>query len=153
MTVTSDLVVERTFAAPPTRVFAAWSDPELLRRWWAAAPGWATPEVEVDLRVGGRYRLSMRDPEAPAPYTVVGEYLEIDPPRRLVYTWAWETPGAPDGDAVSTVSVDFEEAEGGTRVVLTHRGLADADSVERHDHGWRAVLANLDATVIADGGR
>ena len=84
------LRMERRFEAAPEDVFDAWTNPEVLRRWWAAAPGWETPSAEVDLRAGGRYRLTMRDPEAGAEHTVGGEYVEVRRPDRLTYTWAWE---------------------------------------------------------------
>ena len=71
----------------------------VLRRWWAAGPDWGTPLAEVDLRPGGRYRLSMREPGG-AVHTVGGEYLEVRRPERLVYTWAWEDePGDESGGA------------------------------------------------------
>ena len=139
-----ELTIEHTFAAPRSRVFDAWSNPEVLLRWWGAGPDWTSPAVEVDLRPGGRYRLSMTDPRTRAEYTVGGEYLEVARPERLVYTWAWETPGSPTGDLTTLVTVEFHEAPGDrTTVVLTHTGFADADQRDRHDEGWRACLANL----------
>ncbi len=60
-------VIIRTIDAPRERVFQAWTDPTHLLRWWAAEPGWATPIAEVDLRVGGRYRLGMQNPEQELP--------------------------------------------------------------------------------------
>ena len=91
----AELRLTRRFNAPRERVFDAWTDPELLRRWWAAGPDWDTPEAEVDLRPGGRYRLSMRNPQSGDVHTVGGEYTEISRPARLAYTWQWEDmPGA-----------------------------------------------------------
>ena len=88
------LRLERVFDAPPERVYAAWTDPALLRRWWAAEPGWTTPEATTDVRVGGAYRLSMQGTDGIL-RTVAGEYLEVDPPRRLVYTWKWVSHAIP----------------------------------------------------------
>ena len=86
-----DVALELThrFAAPREEVFDAWTNPEVLKRWWAAAPTWSTPLAEIDLREGGRYRLSMRT-DVGEVHTVGGEYREIRPPERLAYTWAWE---------------------------------------------------------------
>lgn len=75
MTGAQTLTIERTFAAPKERVFEAWSNPEVLRRWWGAGPDWTSSAVEIELRPGGRYRLSMTDPGAAAEYIVGGEYL------------------------------------------------------------------------------
>lgn len=138
------LRLERSFDAPRERVFAAWTDPELLRRWWAAGPDWDTPDAQVDLRVGGRYRLSMRNPESGDVHTVAGEYAEIAPPERLVYTWAWEGMG---GD--SRVEVEFLAEGERTTVVVTHTGLADDTDRHNHAHGWNACLDNLAARVLS----
>jgi uncharacterized protein YndB with AHSA1/START domain len=138
------LRLERTFHAPREAVFDAWTNPEVLRRWWAAGTGWSTPVAEVDLRVGGRYRLSMRDPAASGAYTVVGEYLEVRRPERLAYTWTWEgEPAEQAGSENTVVTVEFAERDGRTTVVVTHRGFATADVSGQHDHGWSACLDNL----------
>ena len=145
----TELRLERTFDAPRERVFDAWTNPEVLRRWWAAAPDWETPAAEVDLRAGGRYRLTMRDPEAGAEHTVGGEYVEVRRPDRLTYTWAWEPePGGPDMGPPSRVTVDFVADGGGTRVELTHSGLVTEQSRAQHEHGWNACLDNLASRVL-----
>lgn len=145
------LTMERTFAASRERVFAAWSDPEVMRRWWGAGPDWTSPWVEIDLRPGGRYRLAMTDPGADAEYTVGGEYVEVVPPERLVYTWAWETPGSPTGDLQTLVTVEFIDAGGATTVRLTHTGFTDAHGRDRHATGWELCMDNL-ATRVFPGG-
>jgi uncharacterized protein YndB with AHSA1/START domain len=140
------LRLERTFDAPREEVFAAWTSPEVLRRWWAAAPGWECTTAEVDLRVGGRYRLAMRESPEAAPYAVGGEYLEVDPPERLVYTWTWEgDPESQRGSRDSVVTVRFLPAGSGTTVELVHEGFATPDVRDRHAHGWMGVLDNLAA--------
>jgi uncharacterized protein YndB with AHSA1/START domain len=145
----SDLHLERTFAAPPRAVFDAWTNPEVLRRWWAASPEWHDSLAEVDLRPGGRYRLSMHDAGRGATYTVTGEYHEVEAPERLVYTWTWE--GDPDemaGSAGTLVTVRFVPEGDQTRVVLDHTGFATDEVVAKHDDGWSACLDNLHARVL-----
>jgi uncharacterized protein YndB with AHSA1/START domain len=116
-------VIEHVFAASRECVFEAWVSPEVLRRWWGAGPDWTSPAVEIDLRPGGRSRLSVQDPSGTV-RTVGGRYVEVDPPCGLVYTWAWEQPHAVEGEDETLVTVDFHERAGGeTRVVLTHSGL------------------------------
>jgi uncharacterized protein YndB with AHSA1/START domain len=129
------LEVRRTFSAPPARVFEAWTTPEEVKLW--AAPGpLDVPVAEVDLRVGGGYRIHMRDPDGKE-HRVVGTYREVDPPRRLVYTWSWETdPTAGD----SLVTVEFHDRRGATEVVLRHEGLPDAAKRDRHEVGWTGCL-------------
>jgi uncharacterized protein YndB with AHSA1/START domain len=140
--------LERTFEARARDVFDAWTNPEVLRRWWAANPAWRTPVADVDLRVGGAYRLSMEDPEAGTVHTVRGEYQEVRPPERLVYSWCWEEGEGRTGH-VSTVTVDFVEEGERTRVVLEHSGLESPESREQHGHGWRGCLETLATRIFA----
>lgn len=143
------LRMERVLDAPPERIFAAWTDPNLLRRWWAAEPDWTTPEARTDVRVGGQYRLSMRGTDG-AVRSVAGEYLEVDPPRRLVYTWAWEShPDSASTGEITVVAVDFVREGSATRVVLEQRGFADEAGRDSHDRGWQGCLDNLERRVIA----
>jgi uncharacterized protein YndB with AHSA1/START domain len=143
VTSTTDLRLERTFDAPRERVFDAWTNPEVLRRWWAAGPDYEGVAAEVDLRVGGSLRLTMRAPDGQT-HTGGGEYLEIDEPNRLVYSWRWE-----DGEGtVSNVAVDFIEADRGTTVVLNHTGLPTENSRDQHVHGWKECLDNLGRRVL-----
>lgn len=144
------LRLERTFAAPVEQVFDAWTNPEVLRRWWAAAPTWTSPGCEIDLRVGGRYRLSMQDDQRGDVHVVGGEFREIDRPNRLVYTWCWEGSDALHPGHVSLVRVDFEPAPAGTVVRLEHGGLASEESIARHTRGWNGTLDNLARRVFDD---
>ena len=77
--------IERTFDASAEDVFDAWTNPEVIERWFRPARGWKKPSAEVDLRVGGMVRVVMRDPTG-APVEASGEYTEIDRPNRLAYT-------------------------------------------------------------------
>jgi uncharacterized protein YndB with AHSA1/START domain len=144
------LRLQRVFDAPPERVYAAWTDPALLHRWWAAEPGWTTPEATTDVRVGGAYRLSMQGTDGIL-RTVVGEYLEVDPPRRLVYTWKWVShAGPPPTDGVTIVSVDFIPEGSATRVVLEQRDHDDVAARDSHGRGWRGCLDSLER-LLASG--
>ena len=122
---TATLSLERSFDAPRDAVCAAWTDPEVLRRWWAAGPDWDTPVAEVDLRVGGGYRLAMHDPGS-------------DDTSRT------SSPGS----AGSVVTVVFRDDGPRTTVQLTHTGFADAAAVARHEHGWQAVMDSLERRVL-----
>ena len=81
--------VRHTFAAQRERVFRAWTDPQVLKRWWCP-PGWAPGEMQIDLRVGGAYRIGMRRLRSDAAVYVNGRFLEVNRPERLVYTWRWQ---------------------------------------------------------------
>jgi uncharacterized protein YndB with AHSA1/START domain len=142
------LRLERAFDAPAEDVFDAWTNPEVLRRWWAVSPAGRTPVAEVDLRVGGAYRLSMEDPEAGTLHTVRGKYREVRRPERLVYTWAWEEGGDGPTGHESTVTVEFLGEGERTTVVLEHSGLESPESRDRHIHGWDACLEMLRARLF-----
>jgi len=138
--------IERTFTARVDVVFEAWTSAELLRRWYPPGADWDTPVAEVDLRVGGRLRIVMRSPDGEE-FGGGGEYREITPPTRLVFTWAWDRPDVSAG--VQLVEVDFtEHADGTTTVVMTNRGLVDEQSRESHREGWEESFDNL-ARVVA----
>jgi len=143
------LRLERTFAATPEEVFDAWTNPEVLTRWWAAQPSWTSPGCEVDLRVGGRYALRMRDDEGRV-YAVGGEYREVNRPRRLVYTWCWEGTDGPHPGHVSLVTVEFRAGAAGTTVVLEHDELASEESRAGHESGWTGALENLARRIFDD---
>src|SRR4051794_27315130 len=115
--VTSDttLRIERTFRAPAQKVFEAWTSEEVMRRWWHAEREWETPEASVDLRVGGAVRVVMRNPRTGAEYGGGGRYTEIDPPRRLAFTWLWD-----DNATRTLIELDLEEHDGVTTVRFTH---------------------------------
>jgi uncharacterized protein YndB with AHSA1/START domain len=134
--------VQRTYDASAQAVFEAWTNVEVIRRWWHAGDAsWETTRAEVDLRVGGRLLVTMRTPDG-TEHTGSGEYVEVRPPERLAFTWTWagseDSPGAG-----SLVEVEFAEEDGATTVVLTHSGLAGEESAQSHSRGWDEVLANL----------
>jgi uncharacterized protein YndB with AHSA1/START domain len=144
---TAELRVERTFDASREAVFEAWTSPEVMRRWFAAEHDWATPRAEVDLRTGGRVTVSMSEAGGEPVHTFRGEYLEVTPPERLVFTVEWQGEDA-DG-VVGTVTVEFREVGDRTTVVLTHTGLASEQSRHDHEDGWTNCLDNLEARVIS----
>ena len=140
------LRIERVFAAPIKDTFDAWTNVDALRRWWPAGPGWDTPVAEVDVRVGGRLRLVMRDPQG-REFGGEGRYLTIDRPDRLVFTWRWDS--AAFGARQQLIEVSFtDNGDRTTTVLLTNTGLTDAD-LQDHREGWDASFDNLDAVLAA----
>jgi len=100
-------------------------------------------KADVDLRVGGRYHLSMRD-ERGALHGVVGVYTEVAPAERLGFTWTWENePSVMRGSEGSLVDVVLREAPDGTRLALTHTGLGGKLVKDMHEEGWNALLTRL----------
>lgn len=130
------------FDAPRDVVFAAWTEPERLEQWWG--PGlFETVFAEVDLRPGGRYELLLE----PGSMRLVGEFREVTPPRRLVYTWRW-VEGVPD-TRESLVTVEFREDGERTEVVLVQDNFVGPGPVDMYDEGWRSGLDKLRAFLRA----
>ena len=135
--------IERTFNAPARAVFEAWTSVEVLKRWWRAEQHWETPVVKVDVRVGGVFRVVMRDPADGKRYGGGGEFVEIDAPARLVFTWTWDDrPHEPQ-----LIDVTFAETNGITTVVLVNSGLPDEQTRREHRAGWQTSLDNLERVL------
>jgi uncharacterized protein YndB with AHSA1/START domain len=153
------LTLSRTFKAAPERVWRAWTDTEEAMQWFGPH-GMRCEVTEHDVRVGGRYRFSFPAPP-PEPgaeperevsadgksYTVFGEYTEVDPPRRLAFTWAWDSPGW--AGKRSNVTVELEPENGGTKLTMTHTDLLDEEAARSHGEGWGASMDRLAAHVDA----
>jgi uncharacterized protein YndB with AHSA1/START domain len=138
------LRMERTFNATAQAVFDAWTSTEVLRRWWPAGPDWDTPVAEVDVRVGGKLRLVMRNPDGQE-FGGSGEFIEITQPQRLVFTWRWD-----GSEGSQLVEVEFSERpDGTTTVVLTNTGLRDEESRRSHEQGWQASFDNLERVLAS----
>ncbi len=132
------LTLNRRYGAPREAVFRASTDAQVLKQWFAPGDDFSVSEVETDVRVGGRYRIVMRSTDGEA-HRVGGVYREIEAPRRLVFTWAWES--TPERE--SLVTVELKETGGGTELVLTHEAFVDADARDKHREGWDGCLARL----------
>jgi uncharacterized protein YndB with AHSA1/START domain len=139
-----ELRVERLIAAPPDKVYAYWTEPERLVRWWGPE-GYTIPDQSLDVRHGGTWRTTMLSPDG-GRYTVSGIYRELVPPRRLVFTWGWEDADGKRGDETE-VTVTFEAAPGGTRLVLRQRSFEDRKTRDDHQRGWESSLDCLVAEI------
>jgi uncharacterized protein YndB with AHSA1/START domain len=136
------LRIERTFAAPAEDVFDAWTSPEVMRRWFHCAPDWATPEAEVDLRVGGKVRVVMRRPDG-TEARARGEYTLIDRPHRLVMTWTFDD--APSNEQL--IELVFSESEGSTTVLMVNSGISTDERRKAQDWGWHGCLDELERVL------
>lgn len=128
-----------TFEAPPDRVFDAWTTSEALARWMRPYD-MAVASAEADLRIGGYFRMALRGREGEV--VIFGEYLEVEPPRRLRFTW--QSPVTFGRPTIVTLAISgrgIDEAE--TLLELTHERLHDDLSVERHEAAWRELFAKL----------
>jgi uncharacterized protein YndB with AHSA1/START domain len=140
--------VTRELPAPRDEVYRAWTEPDLFARWFTP-PGNASVTAELDVRPGGRYRITLERTELiPGRSFIVGSYKEVAPPERLVFTWGWEEPPPVEGlEALetldSTVTVQFRDLDGSTEVSITHERLDTAELREFHRWGWNTILDQL----------
>jgi uncharacterized protein YndB with AHSA1/START domain len=134
------LRIERSFDAPVERVFGAWTNEAVLRRWLHGMSGWETPTAEVDLRVGGRIRIVMRDPSDGTEAGATGEYRVVEPPRRLVFTWVWDD----QVDQPQLVELEFFERDGRTTVLMTNSAIPTEVRLKDQERGWLVCYDNLE---------
>ena len=138
------LVIRRIYAAPPETVFRAWTTPATLQQF--LGPGDTVAEnIRVDLRTGGAYRIDMRFASGDV-WTVGGVYREVQPPRKLVMTWRWQEDNPAD-EFDTLLTLEFNPADGGTELVLTHAQLASNEQRERHGEGWNQILDTLQGVL------
>jgi uncharacterized protein YndB with AHSA1/START domain len=136
------LALEIFIAAPRERIFQALTDPKQAAQWWGQGEKFNFSHFEMDVRVSGQWSCSGTSVTMGADISVHGEFLEIDPPRRLAYTWSssWMP-------AVTTVLWELDALDNGTRLKLTHTGFADAEQAKSHSIGWSLVLGWLQGFV------
>lgn len=133
----AELTVTHRYGLPPERVFDAWLDPKTARRFLFTTPTGTMVRAEVDAQVGGRFVFVDRRPDM-GEVLHEGEYLEIDRPRRLVFTFA-----VPQFDpAVTRVTLDLVPVDGGCELTLTHEGVPPEWRAQTRE-GWTMILAQL----------
>lgn len=137
-----ELVSEIAIAAPPERVFQALTDPAQVLKWWGHKGFYETKEFQADLRPKGKWRTAGIGGQA-GTFEVTGEYLEIDPPRVLSYTWvaSWT------GDVQTTVRWELEPTKDGTLVRIRHMGFAAHPEIANNYKGWPNLLGWLRALL------
>jgi uncharacterized protein YndB with AHSA1/START domain len=144
--------VTRELPAPREEVFRAWTEPDLFTRWFTP-PGNSSVTADLDVRPGGNYRITLeRTQLVPGVSYIVGHYLEVDPPERLVFTWGWEEPppipGIRDLESLdSQVTVLFRDRGASTEVSITHERLDTSELRAFHSWGWETTLAQLAAVA------
>ena len=145
------LRMTRTFDATPERVFAAWTNPDHFGEWFGPV-GMKTVQCDIDAKVGGAWKLMGegenipgRDHTGRVRPTVSGKYLEIEPPTRLVFTWAWHEKddfASPRGQE-SIVTIQFKPAGERTEMVFTQAVFKEEQALAAHNRGWTESFDKL----------
>ena len=133
------LTLQRHYPVAPEKVWRAWTDPEAVKRWWGPGPGEPVSLAELDVRVGGRFRIVFGGPDGKM-HECAGVYQEVVPNRKLVFTWHWpnSTP-----ERISVVTIEFHASPTGTDLVFNHEQLFDEKGRDDHKRGWSGTLDKL----------
>lgn len=138
------LRITRIYPVAPEKVWKAWTDPQALIQWFGPGECGSVTLAELDLSVGGRYRIVFHTPDG-EDHDVSGVYQEVVENQRLVFSWAWKsTP-----ERVSRVSVDLRRVDGGTEMAFVHDRFFDQEARNNHERGWLPTFAKLEAHLSA----
>jgi uncharacterized protein YndB with AHSA1/START domain len=138
MPITPSLTLKRRIGASPEKVYAAWTDPAQIARWWGPEQA-ETLSAALDARVGGRFHIVFRTPDGEE-HDVSGTYREVVPSERLVFTWMWRTMP----ERQSLVTVTLKRDGDGTLLTLQHEQFFDEAARDRHRSGWTGTLDKLE---------
>jgi uncharacterized protein YndB with AHSA1/START domain len=136
--------IERTFDASAEDVFDAWTSEEVIRRWFKPASGWREPSAEVDLRVGGKVRVVMRDPDG-EPVGAGGEYTLIERPHRLAFTWTFDD----DPSNQQMIELEFTERDGATTVLFVNSDISEAERRDAQYEGWSTCFDEIERVLAS----
>lgn len=137
----TSLELKRFINAPRDRVYAAWTDAAQMKQWFGPE-NVRTREIVADTRVGGTFRWDLTSPEG-EDVTMLGEYRELVPGRKIVFTWQWQDDAEWENH-VSIVTVELSDRDGGTELRLIHEKLPSEASRGRHNEGWSSLLDKLE---------
>ena len=134
------LTLTRSYPVAPEKVWRAWTEPEAVKKWWGPVGNDPVSVAELDVRVGGRFRIVFGGPGG-RDHEVQGIYREVVPNRKLVFTWTWpnSTP-----ERASLVTIEFKTVGRGTELVFLHEGHYDETVRDNHKKGWSETFAKLE---------
>lgn len=139
-----ELRITRRYGVDAAKVWRAWTEPQALSQWFGPGEPNSVTLAEIDLRPGGRYRIRFHTPDGEQ-HEVSGAYEEVEPLRRLVFSWAWRsTP-----ERVSRVSIALRTVDGGTELDFRHERFFDQAARDNHLRGWTGTFDKLDAWIAA----
>ena len=136
----------RKYPVAPEKVWRAWTDPQAVKQWWGPGPGEPVAVAELDVRVGGRFRIVFGGAKG-TDHEVRGTYLEVVANRKLVFTWSWPrtTP-----ERESQVTIVFRAVDSGTELDFRHEQLFDEAVRDNHRRGWTESFAKLETYLLED---
>lgn len=135
---TVEVIINKEINAPAAKVYQAWTQPELVKQWFAPGNNIAL-DAQVDLQEGKEYLFAIHDPDNNSDHIVSGTYEEIIPNKKLVFNWMWK-----DGVDRTRVTVELSETSTNTTLLtLTHTGFSQQEFADKHTSGWNACLDSM----------
>ena len=131
--------ITRYYPVAADKVWRAWTDPQALSQWFGPGKTQVPTEAEIDLRVGGHYRIAFSGHDGEM-HEALGHYQEVEPYSRLVFTWSWKTMP----ERVSRVSITLTPVAGGTQLLFVHDRFFNEQGRINHERGWPEFFASLD---------
>lgn len=144
----NELRLTRRYPVAPEQVWRAWTDPQALSAWFGPGEPRSVLIAQLDVRPGGRYRIRFRTPDGEQ-HEVGGVYELVEPPRHLVFSWAWHTTP----ERVSRVSMQLHPVPGGTELEFLHEGFFGPAARDNHRRGWTETFAKLERWLSSGPGR
>ena len=144
------LTLKRIFSAPIDRVFEAWTSASVLANWFGPVD-FKVKTAEIDLKIGGKYLIILQPPEEGEVIKHFGEYIEIMPLKKLVFTWVLENQackGSIKQCAETLVSIDFKAVNQSTQILLTHERLPSKEAYDGHAFGWSSSFDCLEKILL-----
>jgi uncharacterized protein YndB with AHSA1/START domain len=136
------LTIKRHLNAPPAKVYAAWTNPQKMTRWFGPANARiGSVQADIDARIGGRFRISFSTDDEY--YEAGGVYREVVPNQKLVFSWAWHS--TPERE--SQVTISLKPDGDGTLLTLHHEQFFDSAARDGHERGWTGMLDNLEKYI------
>ena len=137
------LEVEKTFPVNVDELYDGWVNPEKLKQWWKPA-GNQLKEVEIDVTKGGQFRYVFETKDGEEDLKITGDYKEVEPKKRLVYSWNWELPhtqAVPNNEFQLTI--EFSDDQNNSKLKVTQENFKDQESIHPHQEGWNKALNDL----------
>jgi uncharacterized protein YndB with AHSA1/START domain len=133
---------EKEFSVPVEKLYQAWITPEDLKQWWKPSENQLT-EVELNNQEGGRIKYVFETKDGQPAITITGEYKEVKPNERLVYTWNWDLASENTKKSDHQLTIEFSSAGEGSKLSVTQENFQDGEAIEPHEQGWQKALEDL----------
>lgn len=140
----STLKISHYFSQSPEKVWQAWTDPKLVKSWFGSDPNGTVLDASLDVRPGGAFEVNFQNADG-TQFTSIGEYKEIEPYQKLVFSWGWKDRP----DVIESISIVFQAEQNGTTMFFEHANI-DPTTTHGYENGWKSTFEKLERTLKAE---